>query len=548
MAVVWQNTFDGPDGVDVTVANSADYGDALSDVWEAVTYQTSWAAVGPAAMQLGGPSTGEWSGVEVTDVGGTEIALRMYLNLQDDVDIALRPDSGDSVALTLRSDGSLDHPGGSDPADTIPTILRLEVIANSGGWALRVFEDITSNDRLLSRNGAHSVTGPWDLWVEDYSGDGVLIDEVALADDANWIGPAPPRHEGTAMAVVIVGGAIAGERDDEVTGTIRFHSTAAGTKATAGTGVPAQAVLTGTAAGQPGPATPLPPAQGTPVRDMWIGPLGSMRRIRRGADTDRSPDLGSNEFVSLQGRVTTSRARWVPRRMSWSWDLLDPADRDWLAEAALVGRTIDTTIEVIDPAARNLLAREQSRGRPLSGVVGDAALGELYALHGDGDLTVAVAGGQYYAAVTGAPQGATVVWLHPYHGDLGWPVLPGWPVYLGLQDLGAGSIYDIAELELAFYNRGGAMVGRGAAPAGAGLVSADVPDEAVTVSPRAILTEPSGLRVIGAASLTYAPPPAVIALGDGCPTVAVTDYSEEPVLPWYSVDLDVVEVAASAIR
>lgn len=551
MAVVWSNTFDGPNGDPVTVANSANYGDALSNWWETVTYQASWAAEGPASIQLGGPGVGEWSGVEVTGVGGTEVALRMYLNLQDDIDIALRPDSGDSVALTLRSDGSLDYPGGSDPAGTIPTILRLEVIADGGGWALRVFDDITSNDYLLSRNGAHSATGPWEWWVEDYSGDGVLIDEVALADDAEWIGPALPRREGTAMAVVIVGGAVAGEADQaehSAFGAVAMAGAASGRKSTTGAAVPAQVVLTGVASGQPGPATPLPPAQGTPVRDMWIGPLGSMRRIRRGADTDRKPDLGSNEFVSLQGRVTTSRARWVPRRVSWSWDQLEPEDRDWLAEAAMVARTVDTTIEVIDPAARNLLTREQSRGRPLSGVVGDAALEELYALHGDGSLTVAVAGGQYYGAVTGAAQGASVVWLHPYHGDLGWPVLPGWPVYFGLQGLGAGSIYDIASLELAFHNRAGAMVGRGAAPAGAGLVSADVPDEAVTASPRAILTEASGLRVIGAASLTYAPPPATIALGDGCPTVAVTDYAEEPVLPWYSVDLDVVEVVASAVR
>ncbi|ASU81401.1 hypothetical protein CDO52_00160 [Nocardiopsis gilva YIM 90087] len=298
------------------------------------------------------------------------------------------------------------------------------------------------------------------------------------------------------------------------------------------------------------PPPPLPPASGAPVDDLWIGPLGALLRIHDAPVTwQRTRDLGAAEFESLEGRLTTSRSRWAPRRTSWSWDRLEPDAADVVAEVALNAHYTDTTVEVIDPAARNLLTTEQSRGRLMAAANSTEAAGDLYTVEGAGTVAIGLIDSSRYACVRDGATGDEVIWLHSYHGSAGWPLVPGMPVYLALGDLGTASIHAIARPRLAFLDRSGTLVGHAEAAAGAESVSADAPAGAVTVSPRAVLDDAfTGLRLIGPAALTYAPPPPDIALGDGCPTYAITAYTDAPALPYRSVSLELVEVRSHAPR
>lgn len=292
-------------------------------------------------------------------------------------------------------------------------------------------------------------------------------------------------------------------------------------------------------------------ATGTPVRDMWLGPLGLMHRMAERGAWERTPDLGVETHVSLHGRVTASRALWSPRTTSLSWQRLLPQDADALVEMATVPAREDATIGVIDPdaAGGNLLTAEQSRGRPLRAASPDGVV-DLYQLTGAGTLLIALAAGVRYAATQDLGAFASVTWLHPYHGARGWPVMPGWPVYLSHADIpGILGLAPMALLTLAFLDQAGAVVSSASSTAGEGQVSADAPTGAVTVAPSLTVSEAAaGIRTVGTARLTYAPQDAASPLGNGCPTYAITGVSDTPELPYRSTSLNLQEVRAYAAR
>ncbi|MFF4392396.1 hypothetical protein ACFY0G_37445 [Streptomyces sp. NPDC001552] len=95
---------------------------------------------------------------------------------------------------------------------------------------------------------------------------------------------------------------------------------------------------------------------------MWIGRLGALREITDGAAMDRSPDLGVTEFRSLGGSVTTWTSPAPPRRLSFSWDAMQPEDAYHLDRLA---RRIDGPgpVHVIDPGSDNWLSGAQGAGR-----------------------------------------------------------------------------------------------------------------------------------------------------------------------------------------
>jgi hypothetical protein len=243
--------------------------------------------------------------------------------------------------------------------------------------------------------------------------------------------------------------------------------------------------------------------------------------------------------------------------MSLQWERLTPETADALGELALVSRFSDSTVDVVDPEVRNLVTPEQSRGRPLLGGAEDEQLHDLYRVDGAGTAAVGFINGERYACTRDAVSGDVLMWLHPYHADRGWPVVPGWPVYMTLGSTGAAWIGASVVPQLVFYDAAGAAVGK--AEAGSThwwYVSADAPANAVTVSPRAVFTANlSGLSTIGPLTLAHyplstdAPASLYTPLGRGSTSYAITAYSDDPpFLPLSDVTVDLVEVTSSATR
>lgn len=288
-------------------------------------------------------------------------------------------------------------------------------------------------------------------------------------------------------------------------------------------------------------------ATGTPVRDMWLGPLGLMHRMAERGAWERTPALGTELHTSLHGQVTASRSRWAVRTTSLSWDRLERRDADALVEMSTVHARADATINVIDPDATNLLGPEQSRGRPVLGEL-PAAVSDLYLYAGAGQVTVGLVSGVRYACTQDAAAGDVLTWMHPYYGARGWPVLPGWPVYL--RGATAATAIGAGQLQLDWRNWAGTIISSTTGTLGSGEVDADAPADAATVTPRLIVGQPlSSLWLVGQALLSYQPPaPGVWPLGNGCPVYAVTGVTDTPHLPYRSVRLNLQEVRALAVR
>ncbi|MDT0305056.1 hypothetical protein [Streptomonospora wellingtoniae] len=199
MAVVWQNTLDGSDGVAVTTTNSADHGDALAAVNGTVVYDTSWSAAGSASILLGGPGVGSFNGVEPPDWPTGTTAWRMYLRVASDdaLDIAMSPDTGSIMAATVRGNGDLDHPGGTETG-VLPTdgsAFRLEILVDGTAWTVQAYvtdPDGTTPDVDATGTLASAPSGDWSAFIEDYSAGGVHADEMVITDTAAPVGPVAP--------------------------------------------------------------------------------------------------------------------------------------------------------------------------------------------------------------------------------------------------------------------------------------------------------------------------------------------------------------------
>lgn len=553
MAITWQNGFDGPNGVAVTPANSASYGNPVSNVFGTTAYSTAWAAYGSASLLLG---NGIVSGEIVAEPPSpqTDWSLRVYLNTP-----AGGYSSGSGVAdlwmldeeFTTYTIGTADV--SAHAANLFGRPIRMEIARTGNTGTFRVWW--TDANSIGAPDFEHSDdASAWEAFdhVQLAGGFGVAshVDELALAQ-GEWIGPAaPPQQEiGAAIGTILLRGEADGYASGftPAEGHLVLRGEADGWAAQQG-GAQGGIVLRGEADGLAGASV----ATGTPVRDMWLGPLGLLHRMAERADWQRTPELGVETHTSLHGRVTASRALWTPRTTTLTWDRLLPVDAQALQEMALSPARTDPTIAVVDPdaAATNLLTVEQSRGRPLIGV-GATALEDLYGLDGPGALVAGTVAGVRYAVLTGGASGTDITWLHPYYGDRGWPVMPGWPVYFTVTDVPGGPGAHLnGRLWLTFRDHAGAVISSAAGLVGTGACEADAPAGAATVTPHLRLSSaPGEARLVGLGRLTYAPQdPGPVPLGNGCPVYAVERFTDTPDLPWYTTALTLREVRAYAAR
>jgi hypothetical protein len=552
MAVIWQNSLDGPNATPITVANSAAYGNAVDEITAPVAYSTGWAAAGSSSALLGNGAGAEgtlWAAFATQP----SWSVRFYANISAGSTLSVY--SLDSLVYIDAAFGTYEL-GTTDvsslAADLVSQPIRIEVARVGTTTTYRVWwtdpHSAGTPDHQHAETGA---MGAFDFFALEGGHDSpTWVDEIAVAQ-GEWIGPAvtPQEEVGAAIGTILLRGEADGYASGltPAEGHLVLRGEADGWAAQQG-GAQGGIVLRGEADGLAGASV----ATGAPVRDMWLGPLGLLHRMAERADWQRTPELGVETHTSLHGRVTASRALWTPRTTTLAWGRLLPVDAQALQEMALSPARTDPTITLIDPdaAATNLLTVEQSRGRPLIGV-GATALEDLYGLDGPGALAAGTVAGVRYAVLTGGASGTDITWLHPYYGDRGWPVMPGWPVYFTVTDVTGGPGAHLnGRLWLTFRDHAGAVISSAAGLVGTGACEADAPAGAATVTPHLRLSSaPGEARLVGLGRLTYAPQdPGPVPLGNGCPVYAVERFTDTPDLPWYTTALTLREVRAYAAR
>ncbi|MEO6081559.1 MAG: hypothetical protein ABIQ18_00435 [Umezawaea sp.] len=256
---------------------------------------------------------------------------------------------------------------------------------------------------------------------------------------------------------------------------------------------------------------------------LWIGPPGKLRAIDDAAtEFDRSVSLGVTEFQSLGGGVTVTSLPTPPRRLALSWTGLLPGDAEWLD--ALARRVFGPSpLGVLDPSARNLLDGAQSQGY---GPVGS------WELVGQGSLLQQADG---TVAVTGTGTASELRWRHPYWP--GWPVIPGQQITFSTSLPASTSRCQLNWYEARGY--GGSVSGRGS------TITETPSYPWLFVGPAIIPGPTTTPLVIGPAVLRIAAPaPAAgsFPLGDGCPAMAVTGYTDRPTTTARDLSLSLVEV------
>ncbi|GGS86875.1 hypothetical protein [Streptomyces chromofuscus] len=280
------------------------------------------------------------------------------------------------------------------------------------------------------------------------------------------------------------------------------------------------------------------------ARNLWIGKPGLLREMSQAAKSwDRSAELNVSEFKSLEGQITTVAPARSTRRLKFSWEWLEPADAQHLVRLArrvngpgMQGdwQAAYGPVALLDPASVNLLDPYQAAAQ--SSLAG---------------------GADHWFTVTGA------ITISPFVGDvvlgdcqdpatrIGWRhgVWAGWPVMPGMQvswmvppDWNAG----LCTAQLDWKDRDGAYLS--STSANASVVTGTAPAGAAFVTP---IGGPGQIGITGLAGacLTIGEAPTAFALGDGCPAMAVTSFSDAPAsrLPYRNISIDLVEVHGAAV-
>ncbi|QIQ04693.1 hypothetical protein [Streptomyces liangshanensis] len=280
------------------------------------------------------------------------------------------------------------------------------------------------------------------------------------------------------------------------------------------------------------------------ARNLWIGKPGLLREITQAAKSwDRGAELNVSEFKSLEGQITTIAPARTARRLKFAWDWLEPADAEHLIRLArrvngpgMLGRNVyaGRSVVVIDPAAVNLLDPYQAAGQTLN------PGGHEHWFTVQGAITISPTVDD--VVVGSCDNAATKIgWRHGVWP--GWPVMPGMRIsWLLPPDWDS----EVATAQLDWKDVDGTYLST--TSAAGPLVTGTAPAGAAFVTPVGAPGR-TGLTGLAGASLTIGEEPVALSLGDGCPAMAVTGYTETPAtrLPYRSVSIDLVEVAGAAL-
>ena len=241
MAIVWQNSFDGPHFLTVTPANSADTGDALDGVSGPVVYLSDdWVAHGTSCLRMG--TSGTEGGIEVHVEPMADWSVRLYCFIPSGGWQLVNTNSsgGDQTLAQFDEDLGTYTLIGQDVTDEAANLigqpLRIEITKVTGPAIARVWwNDPDSTDYPDLQTTANATT--WGNLLALYiSGGGYstpppLMDELAIAE-GEWIGPVPDDG-GLAEAGVVFGGSAVGTTDvaGTVVGEVAYGGETSGTKA-----------------------------------------------------------------------------------------------------------------------------------------------------------------------------------------------------------------------------------------------------------------------------------------------------------------------------
>ncbi|GAA1358122.1 hypothetical protein [Streptomyces beijiangensis] len=281
------------------------------------------------------------------------------------------------------------------------------------------------------------------------------------------------------------------------------------------------------------------------ARNLWIGKPGLLREISQAARSwDRSAELNVSEFKSLEGRITTVAPARSSRRLKLSWDSMEPADAQHLVRIArringpgMTGSSRNAgagPVVVLDPASVNLLDPYQAAGQ--SSEAGGAD--QWFTVQGA--ITISPFIGDTVVGDCQDPA-TRIGWRHGVW--TGWPVVPGMQVsWMVPPDW----ISAVATAQLDWKDVDGAYLSTDSVTGS--VVTATAPAGAAFVTP---VGGPgaTGMTGLAGACLTIGEQPVAFALGDGCPAMSVTGYTDTPAarLPYRSISIDLVEVNSAVL-
>ncbi|MFF3750103.1 hypothetical protein ACFYYH_06515 [Streptomyces sp. NPDC002018] len=280
------------------------------------------------------------------------------------------------------------------------------------------------------------------------------------------------------------------------------------------------------------------------ARNLWIGKPGLLREITTQAKSwDRSAELQVSEFTSLEGQITAVAPARTTRRLKFSWEWLEPADADHLVRLArrvngpgMLGRAVyaGRSVAVLDPASVNLLDPYQAAGQ--SALPGSTD--HWFTARGSFTVTPSVDD-----VVLGSCEdpATRIGWRHGAWP--GWPVMPAMRVsWLLPPDWDPG----VCVAQLDWKDRDGGHLATVSATGP--TVTGTAPEGAAFVTP---VGGPgaTGTTGLAGACLTIGEEPVALALGEGCPAMAVTGCSDVPAsrLPYRNISIDLVEVTGAVL-
>lgn len=193
MAIVWQNSFDGPHFTSITVENSADYGDPLGFVASPATYfSEGWVAHGTSSARLGSQSNPGRLEIHVDYLDDWSIRWYSYISEETFQRVQL----GSWIIFTI--DPELDqfelgNEGIEEHAnDLVGRPLRVEISSVDREFTARLWwgnihstgePDLeVQGSTVVSQLSTVSISG------QPFNSDNTFVDEIAVAE-GEWIGP-----------------------------------------------------------------------------------------------------------------------------------------------------------------------------------------------------------------------------------------------------------------------------------------------------------------------------------------------------------------------
>lgn len=262
MAVVWQNTFDGPVGNNLTPINSANYGDPILDNQrngnpaDAVRYGNR-AYMGNSSMQLGLQDGSGHGDTWVYSPSVNAYSLSFYLYLADGGWFRFRDANNVSeLYFATASQSVVVNDLFNQESEMFDRWVRVEFIVSSSELGCRIWwndPDSTGTpdyEYIIARAGG--TVG--DLLCQGGAGANVYVDQVQIGE-GEWIGPWPNEDRTTtATGAAVVSGLAVSSRMSLSSGNegIEVTSTATAGSSTRSTTAHTDVEVTGDARGYEG--------------------------------------------------------------------------------------------------------------------------------------------------------------------------------------------------------------------------------------------------------------------------------------------------------